>query len=314
MNNKNQFSFKKLIVPGIVMLAFWILAIVLWQSSGYIQPLILFGYIGTSLGVGLGLYATLPKKKKQVGRKLTLFLVGGLLLVFMGFLQSENMQIEWVFFSLLAGLGGAALTHYLIAKIFGPILFGRLWCGWACWTLMVLDLLPFTRPSGRLPGKWGWLRYGHFALSLGLVLLLWFGFSFRDHVYFGSVTGLYWLLVGNALYYLVGISMAFILKDNRAFCKYVCPITVFLKATSRFSLLKVKGDSEKCDECGACVKMCPMDIRIPDYIMPGERVLSTECSLCQTCITVCPQDALKLSFGFDLGGKELLREKTQTVN
>jgi len=60
MNSRNQFGFKKLIVPGIVMLAFWILAIVGWQSSGYIQPLILFGYIGTSLGVGLGLYATLP--------------------------------------------------------------------------------------------------------------------------------------------------------------------------------------------------------------------------------------------------------------
>jgi polyferredoxin len=314
MNSTNQFAFKKLIVPGIVMLAFWILAIVGWQSSGYIQPLILFGYIGTSLGLGLGLYATLPKKKKQAGRKLTLFLVGGLLLVFMGLLQSENMQIEWVFFSLLAGLGGAALTHYLIAKIFGPLLFGRLWCGWACWTLMILDLLPFTRPSGRLPGKWGWLRYAHFALSLGLVLLLWFGFGYGDQVYFGSVTGLYWMIVGNALYYLVGISMAFILKDNRAFCKYVCPITVFLKATSRFSLLKIEGDMEKCNECGACVKMCPMDIRIPDYIMHGQRVLSTECSLCQTCITVCARDALKLSFGFDLGGKELLRERTQAVS
>jgi formate hydrogenlyase subunit 6/NADH:ubiquinone oxidoreductase subunit I len=43
------------------------------------------------------------------------------------------------------------------------------------------------------------------------------------------------------------------------------------------------------------------------------RVLSTECSLCQTCITVCAQDALKLSFGFDLGGKELLRERRSRV-
>jgi ferredoxin-type protein NapH len=53
-----------------------------------------------------------------------------------------------------------------------------------------------------------------------------------------------------------------------------------------------------------------MDIRIPDYINKGQRVLSTECSLCQTCITVCTKDSLKLSFGFDLGGKELLRERT----
>lgn len=122
--------------------------------------------------------------------------------------------------------------------------------------------------------------------------------------------GLYWLLVGNALYYGVGITLAFALKDNRAFCKYVCPITVFLKATSRFSLLKIGGDNDRCDECGACVRACPMDIRIPEYIKNRERVLSTECTLCQTCVSVCPRDTLKLSFGFDRGGKELLRERS----
>jgi ferredoxin len=56
-----------------------------------------------------------------------------------------------------------------------------------------------------------------------------------------------------------------------------------------------------------------MDIRISDYILNNQRVLSTECSLCQTCITVCAPDALKLSFGFDLGGRELLREREQGV-
>jgi len=57
------------------------------------------------------------------------------------------------------------------------------------------------------------------------------------------------------------------------------------------------------------VVTCPMDIRIPDYIKNGQRILSTECTLCQTCVSVCPKDALKLSFGVDLGGKELLRER-----
>lgn len=113
--------------------------------------------------------------------------------------------------------------------------------------------------------------------------------------------------VGNVLYYVIGIALAFALKDNRAFCKYMCPITVPLKITTRFSLLKIRGDRAKCDECQACVRQCPMDIRIPDYTKQGQRVLSTECSVCQTCTTVCPNKALKLSFGSDLGGKELLR-------
>jgi formate hydrogenlyase subunit 6/NADH:ubiquinone oxidoreductase subunit I len=53
-----------------------------------------------------------------------------------------------------------------------------------------------------------------------------------------------------------------------------------------------------------------MDIRISEYVRNNQRVLSTECILCQTCITVCPQNALKLAFGLDLGGKELLRERS----
>jgi polyferredoxin len=122
---------------------------------------------------------------------------------------------------------------------------------------------------------------------------------------------LVWYIAGNLLYYLVGIGLAYALQDNRAFCKYVCPVSVPLKITTRFSLLKIGGVAENCNNCRACEKMCPMDIRIPDYILNGQRVLSTECSQCQTCITVCSKDALKLSFGFDLGGKDLLRERSE---
>lgn len=56
-----------------------------------------------------------------------------------------------------------------------------------------------------------------------------------------------------------------------------------------------------------------MDIRISDYILNGLRVLSTECSICQICITICAQDALKLSFGFDLGGKECSVNANQSL-
>jgi ferredoxin-type protein NapH len=242
-----------------------------------------------------------------LGRRLALFMIGAFLFGFAGIWGAENIQIEGFFFGLLTGVFQAAVVHYLIAKIFGPVLFGRMWCGWACWTVMVLDLLPFTRPSGRLPGRWGWLRYLHFGLSLGLVLLLFTVFGFRDGV--TGQTAVIWFLVGNALYYAVGVSLAYGLKDNRAFCKYVCPVVVPLKLATTFSLLRVQGEAERCNECMACVQMCPMDIRIPDYIKHGQRVLSTECSLCQTCITVCAPDALKLSFGLDLGGRDLLRQR-----
>jgi ferredoxin-type protein NapH len=306
-SKRSEFQLKKLIAPGVVMLAFWGIGLWGYLASGMAMPLIMFSYIGTSIGLGLGLYASLPKKKKPLGRRLTLFMVGMFLIGFAIFLGHENVQIEGAMFGLLTGVVQMAVIHYLIAKIFGPLLFGRLWCGWACWTVMVLDLLPFKRPSGRLLGKWGWLRYLHLALLVIMVLVLVFLFDFK-----GGATGntaVIWFIVSNVIYYAVGIGLAYYQKDNRAFCKYVCPVSVPLKVTSRFSLLKIGGEAAKCNDCGACVKMCPMDVRIPEYIKNGQRVLSTECSLCQTCTTICTKDALKLTFGFDIGGKELLRER-----
>jgi polyferredoxin len=140
-----------------------------------------------------------------------------------------------------------------------------------------------------------------------LVLVLWVGFDQRvDSPIFAPMV---WLLIGNLVYYPIGIALAYKLKDNRAFCKYVCPIPVLQKFPSRFSVLKVEGSAEKCTGCGACDKMCPMDIQISQYTQSGQRVLSTECILCNECVDVCAQDALKISFGFDFGNRELLNRK-----
>ena len=298
--------------PAIMVGIFWTLAIGLWLKTGKAFFIFDLGYIGASLGVGIGLYQLLPKRSKPVGRRLAQFLVGiymvgmlGLILGFMGTIPFQNMQLEGLFFYVCTGIFSGAIIHYSIAKIFGPLLFGRGFCGWACWTAMVIDLLPFKKSKGWIRGPWRWGRYAHFFLSLALVAVLVLAFHYR----LGHWSPLVWLAVGNLFYYVSTVSMAYLLKDNRAFCKYLCPIPVLMKAGSRFALLKVAGSSERCDSCMACVKMCPMDIRIPEYIKAGKRVLSTECILCQTCVTVCPTSALAVSWGLDAGWCEQLQER-----
>jgi ferredoxin-type protein NapH len=312
MGSEGKFNYSELRTPLIIMGIFWIVAIVLWQTTGKIFYVFNFGYIGTAIGVGVGMYVVLPKKKKYQGRRLSQLLVGIYMLVFLGFIKFENMQIEGFFFYLLAGIFSGSVIHYLVAKIAGPLFFNRGWCAWACWTAMILDYLPFPRnKQGRLTTGWGNLRYLHFALSLGLVLALWFGLGYRVET--ESITALYWLIGGNVLYYGIAITLAFILKDNRAFCKYVCPITTILKVPGRFSLLKIAGDVEKCNDCGACEKVCPMDIRITDYIKNGQRVVSTECILCNECENVCVPGALSATWAFDFGRRELLRMRESPV-
>jgi ferredoxin-type protein NapH len=304
-NPKKPGLLATLITPLILTGIFWLLAIVLWQTTNAFFYLINFGYIGTSLGIGMGAYALLPKNKKYQGRKISQLLIGIYMLGLLGFVARENMQIEGFFFYLLSGFFAGAVIHYLVAKVLGPLIFNRAWCSWACWTAMVLDYLPFKRnKDGRLPARWGNLRYLHFAFSLGLILVLWVGFGYR--VQSTSNAELYWLIGGNALYYSVAIALAYLLRDNRAFCKYVCPITLLLKAGSRFALLKMATDKAKCNRCGACEKVCPMDIHIMGYVEKGQRILSTECIMCSQCENVCLQKALKTTWKLDCGTKELL--------
>ena len=301
-------TLKALRVPIIIFVAFWSIAFVLWQTSGKAFFLLNFGYIGTAIGIGIGFYVLLPRKRKPSGRRFAQLLVGIYMLGFLGLLKKENMQLEGFFFYLLTGSFAGSVIHYMVAKIFGPVLFGRGFCGWACWTSMVLDFFPFKRNvNGRIAVKWEMLRYVHFGISVFLVLALWYFFQYRPLP--NGQDALVWLIGGNSFYFVSAIILTFTLKDNRAFCKYLCPITAILKITSRFAFLKIEGDREKCTQCGTCNKVCPMDINIMAYVNNGERVLSTECISCLTCTTVCPEGILDDTFKMDIGGKERIQRR-----
>lgn len=288
-----------LALAGAALIAGWL--------AGSVPLWFYYAYIAASAALGLALYVALPRLDQPLRRRLVQLLLAASLALAAALRDPIHalFQIEGLFFDILTGVLMAAVIHYLLAKILGPLLFGRVWCGWACWTAALLDQLPYKRSPGRLPGRWGWLRYAHFALSLALAAVLWYGFAIRPGA--AGPPAITWFLMGNALYYLLGIGLAFALKDNRAFCKYACPVAVPLKLSACFAALRVRGDAGKCCQRRVCEKVCPMDIRIADYIQRGERVRSSECVLCQACIVVCPEQALSLSFATDGGGVELLR-------
>ena len=178
----------------------------------------------------------------------------------------------------------AATIHYAVAKIFGPLIFGRGWCGYACWTAMVLDFLPYKEPKEPRRNL-GWIRYLTFAASLIFVSALFLAkVGHIERIMFWS------FIVGNIVYYGIGIALAFAFKDNRAFCKYICPITVFLKPMSYFSLIRIKCDKEKCISCGKCKRVCPMNVDVTDNSRKREN--GTECILCMECVKNCPKKAL----------------------
>ena len=269
-------------LPSLALLAvFETVAVVLWLTKDNLFYLFNFSYIGGSIALGTALFVG----KYKHARRVTQLLVGSYMLVYLGLICGENMQIEGFWYYLFLGTFEAATIHYAVAKIFGPLLFGRGWCGYACWTAMALDFLPYKRPKKPRREKLGVLRYVMFALSLALVS----GLFLMKVAHLEQI--MFWLfLAGNALYYLAGIALTFAFKDNRAFCKYLCPVAVFLKPMSYFSLLRVHCDESKCVHCGKCLRACPMDVEVNREAR--KRKNGTECILCYECTKVCPTKAL----------------------
>lgn len=279
-------------------------------------PVPVFAFFGTVTVVCMVLYALLPGRGKRVAQVTSRVLIGGSLLFF-GFAGMQNFQIEGLVFSTLAGVFSGVTVHYIMGKIVVPVIMGRTWCSWNCWTILVLDFLPFKAGKPWKAGL-GRLRLVHFALSVALCAALAFGFGYLATYMAGydpatgagNKTMLYWFLGGNLLYWIGGAALCVAMKDNRAFCKYACPVTVFLKLSNMIALSRIKGDAKDCTNCGSCAKACPMSIDIPSFVKAGKRVLSTECTLCLACVKSCPKGALRASAGFDLGvGGTSCREK-----
>lgn len=272
---------KTYVLPSLIVLAvFESVAITLWQTKDNIFYLFNFTYIGSS--VALGLY--LMSRRHKYARRVVQLLVGLYMLIYLGLICDENMQIEGFWYFLFIGVFEGATIHYAVAKIFGPLLFGRGWCGYACWTAMVLDFLPYKQPKGERK-KLGWIRYLTFAASLIFVSAL-----FLAKV--GNIERImFWaFIIGNIAYYAVGIVLAYAFQDNRAFCKYICPITVFLKPMSYFAFFRIKCDKEKCISCGKCRRVCPMNVDPSDN--SRKRKNGTECIFCMECVKNCPKKAL----------------------
>ena len=114
---------KKYLTPIIMLIIFETVAITLWLTKDNLFYLLNFSYIGCSIALGLTLYI----KEYKHARRVTQLLVGTYMLIYFGIISNENMQIEGFWYYLFTGVFEAATIHYAVAKIFGPLIFGRGW-------------------------------------------------------------------------------------------------------------------------------------------------------------------------------------------
>ncbi len=118
MMRKNN-VLRKYIASLLLFLLFETVAITLWKAKGNLFYLLNFSYIGGCLALETALFTA----GKRYARHFVQLAVGSYMLLYLGVISCENMQIEGFWYYLFLGVFEAATIHYAVAKIFGPLFF-----------------------------------------------------------------------------------------------------------------------------------------------------------------------------------------------
>ncbi len=213
-----------------------------------------------------------------------------------------------------------ALTRVIISASLGNIavllgivlftwLFGRLYCSVLCPLGVFQDLIIWLRKT---LGRWikplhkkysfnkerSWVRYPVAALliaslivDLQLITALIGPYSAYGRMVLAAVGGgpAQLLIAAGATFVIIAVC-AWVW--GRAWCNNVCPVGTLLGCVSRFSLLQVRFDEDKCVKCGACAHVCKASC-IDDKL---HTVDASRCVDCFDCVDFCKLGGLRYGF------------------
>lgn len=194
--------------------------------------------------------------------------------------------------------------------IFVGALMGRLVCGWLCPFGFIQDLLhkiPFPKKIKTFRGDKLLRKLKYVILLVFVILLPMFAVDILGQgapafckwiCPAGTLEGgiplvltnqplratVGWLYAWKNVILLVTILASIMIY--RPFCKYICPLGAIYSVFNPVSVYRYKVDKEKCTGCGACAKVCKMNVN------PAENANSPECIRCGACKRVCSTCAI----------------------
>ncbi len=200
--------------------------------------------------------------------------------------------------------------------LFGMVA-GRWICGWLCPFGLFQELLYKIRsPKWKLPARLRPLKATKVVLLVVLVILLpMFAVNFAGQgdpwyckyvcpngTIFGALplmatnpslrAAAGWLFSWKMLVAVVTVALCVVLY--RWFCKFLCPLGAIYGLLNRLSVYRMHLNEHACVHCGACARVCRMDVD------PTKSPNSAECIRCGDCVKACPHRALRMGISVEV--------------
>jgi polyferredoxin len=182
------------------------------------------------------------------------------------------------------------IALFVLIIIFS-IIFGRIWCGKLCPLGKLQDVVYKVPAPVKITTFKGdrvlrLYKYSDIIIEIAQIILPLIGLS----VFFYEIAALIPPIISWTLFGII-VVLSFILR--RVFCKYFCMFGAIMSLFNKISFYKYKTLKHKCVKCGACVKVCKMNIN------PYKQSNCPECIRCGLCKKACHQNAIVSGFNIN---------------
>lgn len=252
----------------------------------------------------------------------------GLSLLFLDFTGTLHQWLSWMAKVQALEAVLALNVAVIVGLAVLTFVFGRIYCSIICPLGVMQDIFGWLGKKAKknrytYSKEWKWLRYGLLLIffagclaGVGAIIELLAPYSAFGRICTMLLQPL-WMLGNNALasiaehyesyafygvdvwmkslpvFFIALITLIIIAilawRNGRTYCNTICPVGTVLSFISRFSLLKIHFDEDKCKNCSLCTKNC----KAACIDFKNHKVDYSRCVVCGDCIKSCKFGALR---------------------